>query len=143
MSRISYSDEEDYPGQFELWQANCARSLKGKQGQEELRALRDALIALPDKRLIHGALVDKEGGVCAIGAWAQSKGLDLQKFDPEDATDEVGIEAGMPGLVAWKVVEMNDMEFRDRWDSAQVRVVELAPEQRYIKMLAWVEGQLV
>lgn len=41
--RISYSDEEDYSGQFDLWQANCRRSLKGKRGQEELRALRKAL----------------------------------------------------------------------------------------------------
>lgn len=131
MSRISYSDEEDYPGQFDLWQANCRRSLRGKQGQEELRALRDALLAMPDKRLIHGLLVDEEGAVCAVGAYAKHKGLDLQKFDPEDSTDEVGIEAGMPILVAWKVVEMNDMELD-----------HLTPEQRYTKMLEWVERQL-
>lgn len=131
MSRISYSDEENYPGQFDLWQANCRRSLRGKQGQEELRVLRDALLALPDKRLIHGSLIDEEGEICAIGAYAKHKGLDLEKFDPEDSTDEVGIEAGMPSLVAWKVVEMNDMELSD-----------LTPEQRYTKMLEWVDSQL-
>ena len=131
MSRISYSCDEDYPGQFDLWQANCARSLQGKNGQEELRALRTALLAMSDKRLIHGALKDADGEVCAIGAYARHRGLDLDKFDPEDATDEVGIEAGMPSLVAWKVVEMNDMEFD-----------HLTPERRYVKMLEWVEMQL-
>jgi len=132
MSRINYSDEEIYPGQFDLWQANCARSLRGKKGQEELRALRDALLALPDKRLIHGLLVDEEGEMCAMGAYAQYKGLDLQTFDPEDETDAVGIEAGMPALVAWKVVEMNDMELHSRF----------TPEERYAMMLQWVERQL-
>lgn len=132
MSRIGYSTDEDYPGQFELWQANCRRSLHGKQGQEELRALRDALLELPDKRLIHGLLVDTDGEVCAVGAYAKHKGLDLQKFDPEGATDEVGIEAGMPSLVAWKVVEMNDMEFD-----------HLTPERRYTQMLEWVSRQIL
>jgi hypothetical protein len=131
MSRISYSDDEDYPGQFDLWQANCRRSLRGKQGQEELKELRAALLSLPEKRLIHGLLEDEEGGVCAIGAYGKHKGLDISKFDPDDATDEVGIEGGMPALVAWKVVEMNDMEFD-----------HLTPERRYQKMLAWVESWL-
>ena len=139
MSRISYSDDEDWPGQFELWQANCLRSLRGKRGQEELRVLRDALLALPDKRLIDGELVSADGeDVCAIGAYAKAKGLDLQKYDPEDETDAVGIEAGMPRLVAWKVVEMNDMEF-GRWDAYPAK---MTPEKRYEKMLAWVEAQL-
>jgi hypothetical protein len=34
----------------------------------------------------------------------------LSKFDPEYPTDDVGVEAGMPRLVAWKVVEVNDMD---------------------------------
>lgn len=131
MSRISWSDDEDFPGQFGLWQSNCSRSLQGKQGQKELRALRDALLALPDKRLICGSLVDEAGEVCAVGAYARHKGVDLAKFDPEYATDDVGIESGMPRLVAWKVVEINDFQFG-----------YLTPEQRYMKILAWVEQQL-
>lgn len=131
MSRIDWTDEEDRPGQFALWQANCLRSLQGKQGREELQVLRAALLALPDKRLIYGSLVDEDGEVCAIGAYARHKGLDLQKFDPEDATDDVGIEAGMPKLAAWKVVEMNDVEFD-----------HLTPERRYVKMLEWIDGIL-
>lgn len=129
--RISYSDEEDWPGQFEFWQANCERSLRGKRGQEELRELRTALLNLREKRLIGDLLEDEEGGVCAIGAYGKHKGIDLSKFDVDDSTDEVGIEGGMPALVAWKVVEMNDLQFD-----------HVTPEQRYEKMLAWVESKL-
>lgn len=128
--RISYSEDENFPGQFELWQANCERSLRGKHGQEELKELRAALLAMPDKRLIYG-LLEADGEVCAIGAYARHKGLDLSKYDPEDATDEVGIEAGMPTLVAWKVVEMNDMELS-----------HLSPEVRYERMLKWIESKI-
>jgi hypothetical protein len=131
MGRISYSDDEDYPGQFELWQANCERSLRGAKGQQELAQLRAALLALPEKRLIHELLEDEEGGVCAIGAYGKHKGLDLSRFEVDSDTDQVGIAGGMPDLVAWKVVEMNDMEFD-----------HLTPEQRYEKMLAWVESKL-
>jgi hypothetical protein len=129
--RINYSDEEDYPGQFGLWQANCERSLHGKQGQEELRELRAALLALPEKRLIVGELEDSEGGICAIAAYGKHKGLDLLRFDMDHDSDEVGIAGGMPPLVAWKVVEMNDLQFD-----------QLTPERRYQKMLAWVESKL-
>jgi hypothetical protein len=129
--RISYAEDEDFAGQFFLWQANCERSLRGRQGQAELRELREALLALPEKRLIFGKLEDEQGGVCAVGAYAKRKGIDLSKCDVDDETDHVGIKAGMPRLVAWKVVEMNDVEFEN-----------LTPEERYAKMLAWVESKL-
>ena len=131
--RINYSDEEDWPGQFELWQGNCERSLRGRQGQQELKELKAALLALPDKSLLYKTLYDEEGGVCAVGAYGRHKGLDLTKFDVDSETDEVGIEAGMPKLVAWKVVEMNDILF-DR---------TFTPEQRYEGMLAWVESKIL
>lgn len=129
MSRINYSEDEDFAGQFELWQANCDRSLHGKKGQAELRVLRDALLALPAKRLLRGELYNNAGEVCAIGAYGKYKGVDLSKYDPEDCDhDRVGIEGGMPKLVAWKVVEMNDQEF-----------YRMTPEERYTRMLDWVE----
>jgi hypothetical protein len=131
MSRIGYSEDEDYPGQFSLYQANCKRSIRGKMGQEELKELRAALLSLPDERLIRGSLQDEEGGVCAIGAYAKHKGLDLSKFDAKEATDEVGMAAGMPSLVAWKVVEVNDLE-----------LCGMTPEKRYRAMLSWVESQI-
>ena len=129
--RLSYSEDEDFAGQFFLWQANCERSLRGRQGQVELKELRAALLALPQKRLILGLLEDEQGDLCAIGAYAKRKGLDLSKYDVDSDTPDVGIEGGMPRLVAWKVVEMNDIEFD-----------HLTPEKRYEQMLAWVESKL-
>lgn len=43
-----------------LWRANVRRALAGKRGQAALRELRAALDALPEKRLIEGAL-------CTVG----------------------------------------------------------------------------
>lgn len=130
--RFNYSEDEDFDGQFELYEANCSRSLCGKKGQAELRILRDALLAMPKKELIHEALHDEDGGMCAIGAYAQAKGVDIKTLDPEDATDEVGQEAGMPRLVAWTVVMKNDIDF-DRH----------TPEKRYQAMLNWVNLQIL
>jgi hypothetical protein len=131
--RIAYSEDEGFPGQFELWQANCDRSLHGKSGQRALRDLEAALLALPDKRLIVGLLTDDEGGVCAVGAYAQYKGVDLLQYDPEDSAELVGMAAGMPRLVAWAVVEHNDFIF-DRDDPT--------PEERYTRVLHWVRHLL-
>lgn len=157
--RINYSDDEDRPGQFALWDANVKRSVRSKRGQQELRELETALLALPDKRLVHGRLVTDDGDVCAIGCYAKHKGLDLSKFDSEDESDEVGIAAGMPRLVAWKVVALNDIEIDDYYVTCEGPTVPYSlhayyhgggyserrrytPEQRYEKVLAWVQEQL-
>lgn len=44
-----------------LWEANVRRSLKGRRGRRALAELREALMALPEHRLIEGAL-------CTVGA---------------------------------------------------------------------------
>lgn len=155
--RINYSDEEDFNGQFALWQANCRRSIRGKAGQRELKELEAALLEMPVKRLIHDALVDDEGGVCAIACYAQRKGVDLAKFDPEYESDEAGIAGGMPRLVAWKIVELNDLLLDTVWEVADgpiqrghgaynggiALVRSMTPEERHAAVLAWVRSQLV
>ena len=127
MSRIAYSDDEDFSGQFELWQANCDRSLAGRKGQTSLRQLEAALMALPKKRLVAHA-VACEGDVCAVGAYlalrrATDRGLtmveaqqelesDMGPKDDQDDIDtaELGEKSGMPRLVAWKLGSLNDIE---------------------------------
>jgi hypothetical protein len=114
------------------------------------------LLALPEKRLIHGVLTDGDGGVCAIACYAKHKGVDVSTFDPEDESDEVGIAAGMPRLVAWKVVALNDVELDTVWEVAHgplnrfeahyksgiPLIREMTPEERYEKVLSWVRAQL-
>ena len=65
MSR--YNDYDDYEGEPEQilaqgrWEHNARVALKGKPGRKALRDLREALMALPEHRLI-------EGAVCTVGA---------------------------------------------------------------------------
>lgn len=136
--RINYSEDEDYPGQFYLYQANCTRSVKGQAGQKALRELEAALLALPSKRLIAEELDDGQD-VCAIGALVRHKKI-TPTSDSEWEMENVGVECGMPHLVAWKVVELNDVEFLDRWrDGAREFYT---PEERYDAMLKWVRQQI-
>jgi hypothetical protein len=152
--RIGYSEDEDYPGQFELWQANCRRSLQGKAGQTALRELEQALLALPEKRLIAGELENAEGEVCAIGALVKYRGVEETKADPDCDMEDVGVELGMPRLVAWKVVALNDMEIdghyvmlegpiQSSWSGGGhlQQFVPVTPEERYERVLAWVRKQ--
>ena len=62
MSRFDDSGEgrDDGKNVDGLWRANVKRALAGKRGQAALRDLRAALEALPEKRLIEGAL-------CTVG----------------------------------------------------------------------------
>jgi hypothetical protein len=202
MSRINYSEDEDYPGQFNLFRANVRRSIRGKAGQAALRDLREALLALPNKRLVAHYLA-KDGDVCTTGALVlqrrsevEAKPFDVlaaelsaetegrascecyheRRFheggtgacsecvrwhaevaalpeerrytigrpiceafedanwgdeDEEGTTEAAAVEVGVPRLVAWRLVELNDMDL-DRE----------TPEERYAKVLAWVEKRL-
>ncbi len=154
--RLNWSDDEDRPGQFALWDANCRRFINGKAGQRALRELEAALLALPEKRLIKDALTDKQGGVCAIACYARYKGVDLSTFDPEDESDQVGEAGGMPPLVAWQVVALNDITLDVVWELTDGPIErhhgayrggvplirDMTPEERYDKVLAWVREKL-
>lgn len=159
--RIGYSEDEEFGGQFELWQANCRRSLVGKQGQAALRELEAALLALPDKRLIANRLVDGDGDVCALGALGRQRGQlptpdAITEGDWEDEGDddmeEYGVLLGIPRLVAWKIVEINDIQIDGHYVDAigpvkphgwRPRVfIPVTPEERYDQVLAWVHRHL-
>lgn len=138
--RINYSEDEDFPGQFSLWQGNCQRSLAGKKGQESLRELEAALLALSSKRLITDELDDGKD-VCAIGALVRYKHI-TPEADPESEMEDVGVECGMPRLVAWKVVELNDEHFNFRYEDNFQKRIMYTPEERYLAILGWVRKQL-
>ena len=128
--RLSYLEDEEYPGQYALWRANCARSMRGRRGQASLRALKDALLALPAKRLIAHKMQDETGAVCAIGALSRQKGL-LSDHDSDNTTVAVGERCGLPHLVSLQVVIQNDVE-----------LAQCTEKQRYVHMLKWIEEQL-
>ena len=117
--RVLYSDEEEYGGEFALWQANCERSLAGRKGQRALQRLDSALERMPAKRLEHEVLVEPGGAVCAIGAQVV-----------EERIEEEGRKLGMPRLVAWAVAVENDQERHE------------SPEERYEWMVGWVRKRI-
>lgn len=170
--RLNYSDDEDYPGQFNIWQANCRRSLNGKRGQAALRELEAALLALPEPRLVLGSLC-REGDVCAVGALAVHRRVqagedraavlaDLEEnstdeWGDSEETDQWAVDhLGVPRLVAWKLVEQNDIQNDVVWEvhhgpvrqgfghykGGIAHVRPMTPEERYERVLAWVRAAI-
>lgn len=169
--RINYSDDEDFPGQFQLYQANCDRSMKSKAGRAALLRLEAALIAMPEKSLRSGKLVANDGSVCAIGALARAEGKlpkpepivgDFEDDDVDDTSEFAEEQLGFPRLVAWKVVEQNDIMNDTVWELAHgplnrheavyrgpdgnargiAFIRPVTGEERYERVLGWVKSQL-
>lgn len=117
-------DDDDVYFRWGAWQANYRKALKGCKGRKALRELREALLALPDKRLITHALctvnperrkaelddeVDRENldrtiardgaGVCLIGAylWHQKVKAGMDPAEAFDALPNVGVSVDIPG----------------------------------------------
>ena len=141
--RIDYDEygDDHYPNAGELWWANVRRCMRGKRGRSALIELRDSLIAMPEKRLIADALIE-EGEVCAIGALFKSrvaKTNDSELLERmkgalanEEDTAEFARREGLPKLMAWATVQMNDYELSG-----------CTPEERYERMLKWVNEEIV
>lgn len=164
--RINYTDEEDYPGQFNLWQANCRRSMRGKAGQQALRELETALLAMPEQELYHGVFVQPSGEACALGALMVERkvaeGLSRDEaiavcadVDP-DESQEAGERLGIPPMVAWSIVAQNDVALDFHYVTAEGPVqnpwnygagylirVPYTPAERHALMLTWVRAKLV
>jgi len=134
---------DQFPNQLELYRANTERAINGKRGQSFLCELRDALLALPQKRLIGGSF-SEEGEVCALGALALQRRLKEGKT-LDEALDEVAREfneqedgyvadrLGASFNIVWEIMYLNDGEYRFGYRN---------PEERYMAMLGWVENAL-
>jgi len=137
-------DAEEW--QYALWQATVKRSLNGKRGQAMLRRLEQALLELPEKRLITGSTAEAENGqpgVCALGAlgwWnLREAGWDEQRAFEEVPSHETDFETAewasatfdVSFTMAWEIAFQND----------EVCFTE-SPEERYEYMLKWVRARI-
>ncbi len=81
MSRFNDDDDDDYTPEAILaqgrWYNNARRALKGKRGRKALAEMREALLALPEPRLIGGAL-------CTVGGAAR-----VSDVTPEEVAERV------------------------------------------------------
>lgn len=155
MSRFADGYEADYNNAGELWMNRVRLAFGGKPGRKRLAELREALLALPEHRLIESAvckpIIENEvvvgGEVCVIGAylWHQKvkAGMDpveafgaLPTIDPDygnagDQTARLGKAAGMTFTLAWELANQNDEEFGG-----------YSPEERHAAFIRVIDEQL-
>jgi hypothetical protein len=134
MSRSGYRDDYDYNGALNRWRANVNRSIGGKRGQSFLREMASALDAMPVKELVADEVVRDSEHVCAMGAVAVARGLDVSRLDVEDA-EEVGKTFGIAGAMAREISFENDE--RAAWAGHKE-----TPAERWTRMRKWVSDNL-
>ena len=132
MSRSGYIDDlgDDDPLALGRWRGRVQSAIRGKRGQEFLKEMLAALDLLPEKALIARELQTYDGGVCALGAWAASKGINMMEVDPEDY-DSVANLTPIATCMVQEIVYINDEVF---WRAT--------PTERYTKVRAWIESQI-
>ncbi|HEL5400116.1 TPA: hypothetical protein UOJ25_000190 [Stenotrophomonas maltophilia] len=131
MSRSGYSDDCDtWP--LICWRGAVASALRGRRGQQFLIELRDALDAMPEKRLIAEELQDANGCHCTLGVIGAKRGLDMAGLDPTDRA-AVSEAFGIAEAMAAEIVHENDGEWRRDKET---------PEARWTRMREWVEAQI-
>jgi hypothetical protein len=93
--------------------------------------MRDALDAMPEKRLISEALVNDEGEHCAMGVVGAARGIDMTKIDVEEP-EQVSAAFGVNEKLVREIEYMND-----EWYDINT------PEERWEGMRRWVEKQII
>jgi hypothetical protein len=129
MSRSGYSDDCD-GWSLICWRGAVTSAIKGNRGQAFLIELRDALDAMPERRLVADVL-EADGEFCAIGILGAKRGVAMDKLDPMDR-EEVAEAFGIAPALAAEIVFMND---EGSWNSE-------TPEQRWQRMRKWVDEQI-
>ncbi len=127
MSRSGYGDYDNW--EIIKWRGQVASAMRGKRGQAFLREMRDALDALPVKRLLRDELAAGRE-VCAIGAVGARRGIAMADIDPEDH-DTIAARFGIAHAMACEIMYEND---------EREAAYNETPEQRFVRMRKWVEA---
>lgn len=131
MSRSGYTNDSDDTLEVGRWRAQVRSATRGKRGQAFLRELAAAMDAMPEKALIAGDLVDTYGDCCTMGVVCKARGLNVDDVDAHDP-EEVGDLLGVAKQLAAEIAYEND-------EHARLETCE----QRWVRMRAWVESQIV
>lgn len=128
MSRSGYSDD---CGGWDLicWRGAVNSALRGKRGQAFLVELRDALDAMPEKRLVADTL-EADGQFCTLGVLGAKRGVDMSIIDAhcrETVSDAFGIAPAMAAEVVFENDECG-------WNETL--------EQRWQRMRKWVDSHI-
>jgi hypothetical protein len=107
MSRSGYSYELDVLD-LGRYRGRVASAVRGQRGQRLLKDTLAALEAMPHKRLISDELRD-DGEVCTLGAVMVLRGLEPEKFDPEEH-DVLGGALDVSECLVREIEYLNDEE---------------------------------
>jgi len=125
-----------------MWRGAVLRAIRGKRGQAFLREMRDALDAMPVKRLVAHDLVTPDGECCAMGAVALKRGQDVSDID-ETEPDEVAGAFNIAHALAAEIAYKNDECGPVAWNPRTYGSVDCeTPEERWKRMRDWVEKQI-
>lgn len=132
MSRSGYCDDYDDDGHWAMirWRGAVASSIRGARGQALLKAMLQALDAMPEKRLVTSEL-ECADGVCALGAVGRARGLQMGDIDPEDYS-AVAAAFDIAEPLAREIVYENDEQ--GPWKET--------PEHRWQRMRDWVVAHI-
>ncbi len=158
MSRHGYVDDSDGYDDTLAWGRHLARlrsATKGKRGQAFFAALVDALDALPEKSLAPNSLETKDGAVCALGALAKHRGIDVKSLELGDPYTEDPDEGGewdrsdwatLAGLFNIAPVLAREVMYENdecaTWNATGTGEHPTPGEQRWQKVRAWAIRQL-
>ncbi|UNY90628.1 MULTISPECIES: hypothetical protein [unclassified Pseudomonas] len=101
--------------------------------------LRDALDAMPDKRLIAEEL-EADGQYCALGALGAKRGINMKCIDPYCRESVAAAFEIAPALAA-EIVFEND-EYPGGFWGASGKWQRETPEHRWQRMRNWVEANI-
>jgi len=163
MSRHGYTEfEGDDPLAEGRWRGALLSAFRGRRGQQFLRELIEALDAMPEKALAAHSFT-RGGEVCALGAVALKRGVDISAFEPgedEDSwDDEIDHDAladlfGIAPIMAREIMFENDDGDHWHWSddgsicngvpygSTRKYRTEDTPQERWERVRKWAVGKL-
>src|SRR6185312_15322735 len=153
MSRSGYG-EYDPQDTYDVlaqgrWVAMLRSALRGKRGRKFLTDLRDALDALPVKRLIHSELVTADGNVCAIGSVGVRRGVDMSPLlrpadcDPDEWAENWECEANERAEALGSMFDIAPCLAQEvMYQNDEASYHNETPEQRWIRVRKWVAKKL-
>jgi protein-disulfide isomerase-like protein with CxxC motif len=140
MSRSGYSDDLN-SWNLIIWRGAVKSAVRGKRGQAFLREMLAALDELPYPALISNDIirpgVAEPSEVCAIGAVAYKRGLDVSELDPEDY-EGVAATFGIARALAQEIIYLNDEFYHktmeDRFQFMRRWIIENLKEEDGISL---------
>ena len=132
MSRSGYSDDLS-SWDLIMYRGAVSSAIRGKRGQTLLRDLAVALDAMEPRRLITDEL-ESQGEYCALGVVGGYREINMQGLDFDDS-DRVAKSFNIANALAREIVFINDEAY---WQAGTE-----TPEQRWYRVRAWVDEQLI